>query len=170
MRSIEEMRAVVAKSKQEDIDRGYCAMRQPTAPAPFTRDLLEITLKEARPFFTRLAKLILDSDEIPHMDSDKLQEWLVDFQIAGMSKESTVNWRARRYEAVLHHVLRNHKQPWSAATVLHLLYEALKDRDWISLYDVDPAELDYDFDEEYAKAKGLYDRWQTLRLQNLNDD
>lgn len=169
MRTIEELRAELTEWESADIAAGHCDSRPPTAPAPFTLELLMKTAAEAKPFFTRLAKLILDSGEIPQMDSDKLREWLADFRIAGMSTDILVGSRALVYEMTLRHVLRE-CEPWRATTLLDLLYNALSSPGRINLYGVDPSELEYDFNEEYTKAKGLDDKWQQLQLQNSKED
>lgn len=169
MRTIEELRAELAEWEAADIAAGYCERRCPTAPAPFTRDLLTKTAADARPFFVRLAKLILDSGEIPQMDSDKLREWQYDFRIAGMSTDIHVSGRAMVYEMTLRHVMRD-CEPWRATTLLDLLYGALSEREKINLYGYTKEMLIYDYDEEYAKAKGMLEQWQQLQLQNSKED
>ena len=166
---IDKMRAEVAEWEAERIAVGYCKRRCPTAPAPFTRDLLMKTTADARPFFTRLAKLILDSGEIPQMDSDKLHEWQHDFRIAGMSPDILVSSRAMIYEMTLRHVLRD-CEPWRASTLLDLLYSELSQREHIDLYGYTKEMLVYDYDEEYAKAERMLEQWQQLQLQNSKED
>lgn len=169
MRTIEELRAELAQWEAADVERGYCDRGCPSAPAPFTRDLLANTLEEARPFFTRLAKLILDSGEIPQMDTDKLRGWQHDFRIAGMSSDIQVEGRAMIYEMTLRHVLRD-CEPWRADTLLDLLYSALSKRDWLDLYGYTKEMLVYDYDEEYAKSKEMLEQWQQLQSQNSKED
>lgn len=169
MRTIEEMRAELAVWEAEQMAVGYCKRRHPKAPAPLTRDLLVATIAESKPFFTRLAKQILDTDEIPQMDSEKLQGWLADFRIAGMSPDNLISLRALGYEMIIRNITRD-IEPWRPEMLLHWIYDLLSEREHIDLYGYTKEMLVYDYDKEYAKAKGMLEQWQMLQSQNSKED